>query len=80
MSQGVKLIIERFYNMKKVYIQPTIEFELIETSDILESSWKSDTDRFDGEDKDAIDGKVDSGDGTDVGDAKQSTFIWDDEF
>lgn len=72
--------------MKKPYIQPLVEFEKIESFDILAGS---PTGSVTGDD--AINGTVfnnenidtylgeGAGDGTDYG-AKQSTFIWDDEF
>lgn len=71
--------------MKKIYIQPQVEFEKIESFDILAGS---PTGSVTGED--AIKGtdpnneNIDTnlgegaGDGSDF--AKQSTFIWDDEF
>lgn len=71
--------------MKKLYIQPLVEFEKIESFDILAGS---PTGSVTGDD--AIKGPdsnnenietnlgVGAGDGTDF--AKQSTFFWDDEF
>ena len=71
--------------MKKLYIQPLVEFEKIESFDILAGS---PTGSVTGDD--AINGTdpnneyIDTyfgegaGDGSDF--AKQSTFIWDDEF
>lgn len=71
--------------MKKPYIQPLVEFEKIESFDILAGS---PTGSVTGDD--AIQGPdsnnenietnlgVGAGDGTDF--AKQSTFFWDDEF
>lgn len=71
--------------MKKIYIQPLVEFEKIESFDILAGSPPGSVTGYD-----AINGKdsnneniettlgVGAGDGTDF--AKQSTFFWDDEF
>lgn len=71
--------------MKKIYIQPLVEFEKIESFDILAGSPPGSVMGYD-----AINGTVPdnekietnlvegAGDGTDF--AKQSTFFWDDEF
>lgn len=66
--------------MKKVYIQPSIEFEFIETSDILVSSWNTKGNYFTGDNKPDIDGELGGETEENFGEAKQSTFIWDDEF
>ncbi len=67
--------------MKKLYIQPSIEFEAIETADILKSSWEVNSGDFTGDnDSDSPSGSLEGGGSDEFGDAKQSTFIWDDEF
>lgn len=67
--------------MKK-YITPTVEFELLETADMMAGSGKVDGGDFTQEKTDGnqdVDGNLKPGDGTDFG-AKQSTFVWDDDF
>lgn len=70
----------RLFYMKKLYIKPTLELELIEETDILAGSARVEVEEYDGEKYQyKIPTKPEEGDGTDYG-AKQSTFIWDDEF
>ena len=65
--------------MKKLYIKPTLELELIEETDILAGSASVEVEEYDGEKYQYnIPTKPEEGNGTDF--AKQSTFIWDDEF
>lgn len=69
----------RLFHMKKLYIKPTLELELIEETDILAGSASVEVEEYDGEKYQYnIPTKPEEGNGTDF--AKQSTFIWDDEF
>ena len=71
--------------MKKLYIQPLVEFEKSESFDILAGSPPGSVtgdDAINGPDSNNENIEtnlgVGAGDGTDF--AKQSTFFWDDEF
>lgn len=69
----------RLFHMKKLYIKPTLELELIEETDILAGSASVEVEEYDGEKYQYnIPTKPEEGNGTDF--AKQSTFFWDDEF
>ena len=69
----------RLFYMKKLYIKPTLELELIEETDILAGSPSVEVKDYDDtKHQYEIPTKPEEGDGTDF--AKQSTFIWDDEF
>ncbi|MBQ0074019.1 MAG: hypothetical protein KBT34_07470 [Prevotella sp.] len=65
--------------MKKIYIQPSIEFEAIETSDILESSWRSEGEGFDGETEPDFPG-TELGGGSSEEFAKGGSFDFEEEF
>lgn len=69
----------RLFYMKKLYIKPTLELELIEETDILAGSPSVEVKDYDDtKHQYEIPTKPEEGDGTDF--AKQSTFFWDDEF
>lgn len=64
--------------MKKLYVKPSIEFEVIEASDILKSSWKEETNDF--TDKKDGDGPNTFLEGGSSGEFAKSDFVfWEDE-
>lgn len=66
--------------MKKLYIQPLVEFEAIEASDILAGSPTVDGNDFTNNDFGNLDGKLEGSDDDDQFGAKGgSTFVWDEE-
>lgn len=73
--QKVKIV------MKKLYIQPSIEFDTIETTDILESSWNTNSDNSitGGNEGGAPSGELGGEGSGGFGEAKQGSFVWEDE-
>lgn len=69
--------------MKKLYIKPSIEVEAIEPSDMIASTIDVNANGFDapeGAENDPNYGISQGGPGDGSDFAKESTFIWDDEF
>lgn len=65
--------------MKKIYIKPEVVLEQIETADFIQTSnWDTKGEGFEGSSESDLDGTVKPGHG--FGDAKQGTFVWDEDF
>lgn len=65
--------------MKKLYVKPSIVFEAIETSDILETSWTKKGEDFTGKTEDDFP-KTELGGGGSSEFAKSDFVFWEDEF